>query len=227
MGLGSVFKKVTNVITAPQQWLKDAWDNVGDKINDVGANISGKKAAERANEAALQAWKMQNDYNTPANQIQRLRDAGLNPNLFYNMGNTGNASSVPDTTHSYDKMKFLDLAMSAVQLKNMLAQGKNLAATAEATRTSTAYRQAVLNSINRYGMPPNMLTGVFSMLEGAGYTPKEAFERGMKLVERFGGLLGFGAGSLWSLFSNPPVPLYHNEHAYDDVKDTISAGKYR
>lgn len=226
MGLSSSLKKVAKVIAAPVNWIKDAADNITGKVEDIGANISGKKAAQRANEAALQAWNMQNEYNTPANQIQRLRDAGLNPNLFYNMGDTGNASSAPDTTHSYDKMKFLDLAMSAVQLKNMLAQGKNLAATAEATRTSTAYRQAVLNSINRYGMPPNVMTGVFSMLEGAGYAPKEAFERGMKLLENFGGLLGFGAGSLFGLFDTPHTPMVHNENPYED-KDTVSAGKYR
>lgn len=33
-------------------------------------------------------WKLQNEYNLPANQMQRLREAGLNPNLV-----TGNAAA--------------------------------------------------------------------------------------------------------------------------------------
>ena len=39
---------------------------------------------------------MQNEYNTPANQMKRLQDAGLNPNLIYGSGsaNTGIAGGV-------------------------------------------------------------------------------------------------------------------------------------
>lgn len=43
-------------------------------------------------EHALQDWHMQNEYNSPINQMARLRDAGLNPNLVYGDGVTGNAS---------------------------------------------------------------------------------------------------------------------------------------
>lgn len=32
----------------------------------------------------------QNEYNTPANQMQRFKDAGLNPNLIYGLGSNGN-----------------------------------------------------------------------------------------------------------------------------------------
>lgn len=34
-------------------------------------------------------WDLQNEYNLPANQMQRLRDAGLNPNLIYGTGAAG------------------------------------------------------------------------------------------------------------------------------------------
>jgi len=39
----------------------------------------------------------QNAYNTPLMQMQRLKDAGLNPNLMYSQGTTGNASNAPYT----------------------------------------------------------------------------------------------------------------------------------
>lgn len=38
-------------------------------------------------------WQKQNEYNTPAEQVQRLRDAGLNP-LFYGLENSGNAGDL-------------------------------------------------------------------------------------------------------------------------------------
>lgn len=38
---------------------------------------------------ALADWNMQNDYNSPTAQMQRFRDAGLNPNLIYGQTNEG------------------------------------------------------------------------------------------------------------------------------------------
>lgn len=78
----------------------------------IGQNIGNKKALQAVRETNqanrelaeysyskdLEMWNRQNDYNTPYNQMQRLKDAGLNPNLMYGQGNTGNASNMP----SYD-----------------------------------------------------------------------------------------------------------------------------
>lgn len=177
--VSKAFKKVESgfkhVINLPSE--------IGDKMQDLADNISGKKAAERANDAAMQAWNMQNDYNSPANQVQRLRDAGLNPNLFYNMGDTGNASSAPDITHSYDKMKFLDLAMNALKLKTMIGQW-------DAQKLANEHSRLVNNSIKKYGMGPNMFTGFLNMLDRAGYNPQEAFKRTVDMVAGFAGGVG-------------------------------------
>lgn len=45
----------------------------------------------------VKMWNMQNEYNTPQKQMERLRAAGMNPNLVYGGGNvTGNtAGSAP------------------------------------------------------------------------------------------------------------------------------------
>ena len=43
-------------------------------------------------------WKMNNEYNDPSAQLERLRNAGINPNLYYSGGNIQNvASSAPDS----------------------------------------------------------------------------------------------------------------------------------
>ena len=41
---------------------------------------------------ALQDWEMQNAYNSPQAQMERLKAAGLNPNLVYGQGAVANAS---------------------------------------------------------------------------------------------------------------------------------------
>lgn len=43
----------------------------------------------------LEMWNLQNQYNSPVSQMQRYKDAGLNPHLIYGQGNSGNASSMP------------------------------------------------------------------------------------------------------------------------------------
>lgn len=39
------------------------------------------------NDQQLKMWNLQNEYNSPSAQVQRLRDAGLNPALVYGNGN--------------------------------------------------------------------------------------------------------------------------------------------
>lgn len=41
----------------------------------------------------LELWHLNNQYNSPASQMQRYQDAGLNPNLIYGQSNTANAAS--------------------------------------------------------------------------------------------------------------------------------------
>lgn len=49
---------------------------------------------EKAFERSVSMWNMQNQYNTPTEQMARLKAAGLNPNLVYGNGTvTGNTTS--------------------------------------------------------------------------------------------------------------------------------------
>ena len=43
----------------------------------------------RQAEHQLDMWRLQNEYNTPAARMQRLREAGLNPNLAAGQGSAG------------------------------------------------------------------------------------------------------------------------------------------
>ena len=70
------------------------------------ANETNLRIARETNEANrqlaqyewnknLEMWNLQNMYNSPASQMQRFKQAGLNPNLIYGQGNAGNATTLP------------------------------------------------------------------------------------------------------------------------------------
>lgn len=69
-----------------------------------GSSKKDRAREQQAHELALQKqqqewnvemWNMQNEYNTPANQMARYQEAGLNPNMIYGQIGNGNAGQVP------------------------------------------------------------------------------------------------------------------------------------
>lgn len=81
---------------------------LGGLVNGIFNNAAGNQtlqAQREANETNIRLaneqmawnermWNMQNEYNTPAQQMQRISEAGLNPNLMYSQGSPGVAGSV-------------------------------------------------------------------------------------------------------------------------------------
>lgn len=72
------------------------------------------------NERDEDFWKMQNAYNDPAAQMQRLAGAGLNPNLVYGSGSPA-ATAGPIATHSRPQPNFTTQA--SVPTNEILASG--------------------------------------------------------------------------------------------------------
>lgn len=60
-------------------------------FNSTLGNYFNKKAAKKSYKYALDMWNRSNEYNKPINQVARLREAGLNPQLA--LGNISSASS--------------------------------------------------------------------------------------------------------------------------------------
>ncbi len=56
------------------------------------------EAMEMQREWDLEMWNKQNEYNSPAKQMERFKAAGLNPNLMYSQGSSGLASSAPTSS---------------------------------------------------------------------------------------------------------------------------------
>lgn len=47
--------------------------------------------AQMQNAWNQEQWERENEYNSPVNQMKRFEEAGLNPDLMYGQGNSGNA----------------------------------------------------------------------------------------------------------------------------------------
>jgi len=89
--------------------------------------------------ANRQNWADQNAYNSPQQQMQRLKEAGLNPNLVYGNGAvatggniaSANASTPQGQAPQFDLggivSGFLDAEMKQIQIDNAKKVGLNLA----------------------------------------------------------------------------------------------------
>ena len=71
---------------------------------------------EKAYQRSLKMWNLQNEYNSPTQQMARIRAAGLNPNLVYGNGVTGNSAG---STPQYEPAKFNAPTMQAYRGWNL------------------------------------------------------------------------------------------------------------
>ena len=118
--------------------------------SSVISNLGAKRRQKTADKQNVAFWKMQNQYNTPKEQMQRLKDAGLNPNLIYGSspaGASGSAGSIaPSKAAPYNIQNPVPPAnlLVASQIELNKTQGtKNLADSAK-SKADTSKIQALL-----------------------------------------------------------------------------------
>jgi hypothetical protein len=102
----------------------------GSLIAQGVSNSGNKKSQARADAYNLAQWHRQNDYNDPQNQMSRLKNAGLNPNLIYGSnasGAAGNADGVPPSKAApYEFKSPIADVQATYGIKNTEAQTDNL-----------------------------------------------------------------------------------------------------
>mgnify|MGYP006967683668 CR=1 FL=1 len=127
---------------------------------------------DKAYARSVEMWNMQNQYNSPTAQMSRLRQAGLNPNLVYGSGVTGNnAGSTPQyqpakiqraTMEPYrgwnlgisDAVStFMAMRQNKAQVENMEAQNKLIK---EQARTEGIRQGNIAMSTARSGFDLNL-----------------------------------------------------------------------
>ena len=110
MGLGDLIKSAggLNPITA-------AADTI---INPVLTAITNRQNRKHA----LEDWDRQNAYNHPAQQMQRLKEAGLNPNLVYGNGATTLAAPVRPNQAQVPEVNLQKMPQMLGQFNNLTTQ---------------------------------------------------------------------------------------------------------
>jgi hypothetical protein len=121
-----------------------------DVIGNVFGNRARRKEARSQRKFDLDMWNRQNAYNTPRMQMQRLRDAGLNPALMYGQGTTGNAVNQPKATQARLENPISSSGVaSGVQLSLMNQQKKLLRSQAVANLQNAATGRSSQKRIDR------------------------------------------------------------------------------
>ena len=97
--------------------------------NDSYLNMGAQLATSAmANAQQKELWDEMNRYNSPAEQMKRFKEAGLNPMLIYQQGSPGNASSPADyTSPNYELHPGRDMATQISMASEVIGMVSNLA----------------------------------------------------------------------------------------------------
>ena len=125
MGLKSFVKKSVGFVSKPLSIASDAM---------FGTNFYGssqdwqhqKTASNLAFQQQQDLINQQNIYNSPQLQMQRLRDAGLNPNLVYGQVSPGSQTSIADVPRVYKQYSNRNLGGIGKALSSVYWQAQNL-----------------------------------------------------------------------------------------------------
>lgn len=100
----------------------------------AGASLAGSAASiaatgklnRRNREWQEKMYAETNAYNHPMNQMQRFREAGLNPHLIYGQGNSGNATMASAPNQEVPNFNFVDAVNAYVTTRKQQVETDNL-----------------------------------------------------------------------------------------------------
>jgi len=114
-------------------------------------NLENRRATDLQYERSINEWHRTNKYNSPAEQMKRYQEAGLNPNLIYGQGTPGNASStISPQAPRIEKAQYglpkMDVLNNYVDLRQKNAQIDNIEQATIQTKAKTE-GQNLLNQL--------------------------------------------------------------------------------
>lgn len=116
-------------------WIIPAISAAAGLVGNLLSNRANKKQAQYQYSTAQDQWNKANQYNTPQEQMLRLAEAGLNPNLVYGSNSvTGNTTSQAESYKAqkmqYDLPNILnayqDFQLKAAQTDNIKTNSENV-----------------------------------------------------------------------------------------------------
>lgn len=75
--------------------FKFLWDEISGRNARDETNEWNREQSLEAYQRDMEMWRIQQEYNSPSSQMARYQAAGLNPNLIYGQGSSGNSTSMP------------------------------------------------------------------------------------------------------------------------------------
>lgn len=122
-------------------------------INNRAARNFAEDQANQQRQWALEDWDRNNAYNSPSAQMQRLKDAGLNPNLVYGNGATTTAQPVRSSAPAQwsphapqvDASQIGSNIMMYYDIKNKAAQYDNIKAQTDVIKQEALLKAALVD----------------------------------------------------------------------------------
>lgn len=137
---------------------------LGQAINSYSQEKTNKRAERfsremyaKQREDSLSDWHMQNAYNDPTAQMQRLQNANLNPHLVYGNGADAQSQGAPKPVSSHSanfqapKVDLGSVVTQALQAKQLQSNIANTDAQTEALKQKTEIGQFELRAKNEIG----------------------------------------------------------------------------
>lgn len=150
--------------------------SIGNTALQGGYAGKNKRQAEKmqkwTHDINLTDWGLENEYNSPKNQMKRLKEAGLNPNLIYGSGGAGmTGGSVNSTGNSSSNQDAPQFDMTGVikmfiDLQMLDKQKDLIQAQMEATRTNEELsRVGIARGEQDMSMKNSLFPGQLTALE--------------------------------------------------------------
>lgn len=159
---------------------------IGQGISTAITNRRQRQLMDHQYNLQMKAWREMADYNSPANQMARYQEAGLNPNLIYGSGSAsaGNINSFPQYQaptiarhQEFDNLgnEVINSIFRYRQLKNLEQQGQLLEA-----QTNVAHHQAdvqMATALNILaGVPGTRSNSLMRNIEAHYYEDRQRYE---------------------------------------------------
>lgn len=156
LGIGSIVQGLTGM-------AQGAMESRTARRNTDLTNKANRELAEYGYSKDLEMWERANEYNNPANQMLRMKEAGLNPNMVYGSGKVaGNTASqlpkynVPKQEYNYKPVtqlpqalgQYMDFKLKNAQYDNERERGRILSEEANAKETENRFREERLMNQN-------------------------------------------------------------------------------
>lgn len=122
------------------------------RADDVWARETGRADSiwEREKAYNLDLWAKQNEYNSPKAQMQRLEEAGLNPNLMYGQGTTGIAAAIRGSDIGSPSYGGTSMGATKSGRSSLEAARTSVPDYGEPVRKGEMFQRSVAGALDRY-----------------------------------------------------------------------------